>query len=399
MNVKIKEGNLEGKIKAHPSKSYAHRYLIGCALSKGGFVKNIEYSDDIIATLDSLEALGFTFIRRFDSIEFLSFRKVSGIPVLNCNESGSTLRFLIPTALTMYNEVKFVGTERLVARGIEEYEKAFKKLGVKFIKDKTSIMVKGELKSSEFHLEGNISSQYISGLLFALPLLDGDSKIIIDKSIESAPYVDITIDCIKRFGIDIALNSNEFIVKGNQTYAKYECIVEGDYSNAAFIDAFNYLGSKVEIEGLNPYSYQGDKVYLEYFKELSEGFATIDIKDSIDLGPVLFVFASLNHGAKFIGTKRLELKESNRIKDLEVEMNKLGVTFSIKDDEVTVSKINTKLKEVEFDSHNDHRVLMSLSLYSSIMNIKIANSECVKKSNPNFFIDLLKLKKGVEFYE
>ena len=398
MNVKIAEGNLEGKIKAHPSKSYAHRYLIACALSKGGFVKNIEYSDDIIATLDSLEALGFSFIRRFDSIEFLSFRKATGVPVLNCNESGSTLRFLIPIALTIYDEVKFSGTERLIARGISEYEKAFKS-EIEFIKDKTSITVKGALKPSEFHLNGNISSQYISGLLFALPLLDGDSKIIIDKSIESAPYVDITIDVIKRFGIDIVLNSQEFIIKGNQSYLKYECIVEGDYSNAAFIDAFNYLGSNVEIEGLNPYSYQGDKKYLEYFKLLSEDFQTIDIKDSIDLGPVLFVFASLNHGAKFIGTKRLEIKESNRIKDLEVEMNKLGVTFVVKDDEVTVSKINTKVKEVEFDSHNDHRVLMSLSLYSSLMNVKITNCECVKKSNPNFFIDLLKLKKGVEFYE
>ncbi len=398
MNVKITQGNLEGKIKAHPSKSYAHRYLIGCALSKGGFVKNIEYSDDIIATLNSLEALGFSFIRRFDSIEFLSFKKVNGIPVLDCNESGSTLRFLIPIALTIYNEVKFIGTERLIKRVIEEYEKAFKS-EIKFTKDNTSITAKGILKPGEFHLDGNISSQYISGLLFALPLLDGDSKIIIDKSIESAPYVDITIDVIKRFGIDIALNSQEFIIKGNQTYAKYECIVEGDYSNAAFIDAFNYLGSKVEIEGLNPYSYQGDKKYLEFFKLLSEGFQTIDIKDSIDLGPVLFVFASLNHGARFIGTKRLEIKESNRIKDLEVEMNKIGVTFEIKNDEVTVSKINTIVKEVEFDSHNDHRVLMSLSLYSSIMNVKITNSDCVKKSNPNFFIDLLKLKKGVEFYE
>ncbi len=398
MNVKLAQGNLEGKIKAHPSKSYAHRYLIGCALSKGGFVKNIEYSDDIIATLNSLEALGFSFIRRFDSIEFLSFKKVSGIPVLDCNESGSTLRFLIPIALTIYNEVKFTGTERLIKRGIEEYEKAFKS-EIEFTKDNTSITVKGTLKPKEFHLDGNISSQYISGLLFALPLLDGDSKIVIDKSIESAPYVDITIDVIKRFGIDIALNSQEFIIKGNQTYAKYECIVEGDYSNAAFIDAFNYLGSKVEIEGLNPYSYQGDKKYLEFFKLLSEGFQTIDIKDSIDLGPVLFVFASLNHGARFIGTKRLEIKESNRIKDLEVEMNKIGVTFEIKNDEVTVSKINTIVKEVEFDSHNDHRVLMSLSLYSSIMNVKITNSDCVKKSNPNFFIDLLKLKKGVEFYE
>ena len=399
MNVKIAKGNLEGKIKAHPSKSYAHRYLIACALSKGGFVKNIEYSDDIIATLDSLEALGFSFIRRFDSIEFLTFRKVTGVPVLNCNESGSTLRFLIPIALTIYDEVKFTGTERLIARGISEYEKAFKNSGIKFTKDKTSITAKGKLTSGEFHLDGNISSQYISGLLFALPTLDGDSKIIIEKSIESRPYVDITIDCIKRFGIEIALNSQEFIIKGNQTYLKYECIVEGDYSNAAFIDAFNYLGSNVEIEGLNPYSYQGDKKYLEYYKLLSEDFQTIDIKDSIDLGPVLFVFASLNHGAKFIGTKRLEIKESNRIKDLEVEMNKLGVTFVVKDDEVTVSKINTKVKEVEFDSHNDHRVLMSLSLYSSLMNVKITNSECVKKSNPNFFIDLLKLKKGVEFYE
>lgn len=398
MNVKLAQGNLEGKIKAHPSKSYAHRYLIGCALSKGGFVKNIEYSDDIIATLNSLEALGFSFIRRFDSIEFLSFKKVNEIPVLDCNESGSTLRFLIPIALTIYNEVKFTGTERLIKRGIEEYEKAFKS-EIEFLKDKTSITVNGTLKPKEFHLDGNISSQYISGLLFALPLLDGDSKIIIDKSIESAPYVDITIDVIKKFGIDISLNSQEFIIKGNQTYAKYECIVEGDYSNAAFIDAFNYLGSKVEIEGLNPYSYQGDKKYLEFFKLLSEEFQTIDIKDSIDLGPVLFVFASLNHGAKFIGTKRLEIKESNRIKDLEVEMNKLGVTFEIKDDEVTVSKINTKVKEVEFDSHNDHRVLMSLSLYSSIINVKITNSDCVKKSNPYFFIDLLKLKKGVEFYE
>ena len=368
----FKKGTLNGTITVPPSKSYAHRYLIGEALSAEGKVTNIDYSLDIDATISCLESLGVSFIKRFDSIEFLGMNTKNTFPIFNAYESATTLRFFIPISLVYYDHVKFIGTEKLMERGISEYEKSFKDKGIKIIKGKDYIELNGSLKSGVYSLKGDTSSQFISGLLFALPLLCGDSRI------------------------DILFEANSFFINGNQSYKACYPRVEGDYSNASFIDAFNYLGSTITLEGLNKTSLQGDIEYSNFFNKLNESYEEIDIKNNIDLGPVLIVFSALKHGAKLTGTRRLKYKESRRDEALAIELKKIGINIIINEDSIDVPKYNGNYEYMEFDSHNDHRVLMSLSLLYSVMDIKINNTECVNKSYPNYFKDLIKLGMNIE---
>lgn len=395
MNAIIKKGLPSGKVTVPPSKSYAHRFLISAALSKSGMVRNIDYNNDIVATLESLKALGFMFIKRFDSIEFIGFNKEKDVPILNAYESASTLRFLIPVALTLYNHIIFKGSEKLFKRGLDVYEDLFKEMNIEMIKKEEEIELIGSFKSGNFKIKGDISSQYFTGLFFALPLMNERSEIEVLGKIESKPYIDLTIYVLNKHGIDIKYDNNKYIIDGFQSYSSFDAYIEGDMSNAAFIDAFNYLGGEVELIGLNTFSLQGDYLYKYDFEEIVKGNATIDIRDTIDLGPILFAFSSLFGGAHFKGTKRLEIKESNRAKAMKDELKKVGIDLDIKDDEVIV-KGELKAKDgVIFDSHNDHRILMALSILSSKMDIKITNIECVNKSYPAFFNDLKRLNMVV----
>ena len=391
MIVTIKKGTLNGKIKVPPSKSYAHRYLIGEALSLKGKVSNIDYSKDIEATISCLKSLGISFIKRFDSIEFLGMDKTSASYTFDCLESASTLRFFIPISLVFTNHAKFIGTQKLIERGISEYESSFIDKGIKIKKGFNYIELDGSLKPGIYTLNGNVSSQFISGLLFSLPLLNGDSRIDIVGELESFPYVKMTMDVLKKYGIDILFEANSFFINGGQKYTETYPIIEGDYSNAAFLDAYNYLGSNIELEGLNKTSIQGDTKYKDFFDGLNESYKEINIKNNIDLGPVLIAFSSLKNGAKLIGTKRLKIKESRRDEAMMVELKKIGIDIKILDDSIIIPKYNGNHKYIEFDSHNDHRVLMSLCLFSSLMDVKIINAECINKSYPNFFNDLIKL--------
>lgn len=399
MNVLLKKGVLNGIISAPPSKSYSHRYLIASLLSNDKCeVSSLFFSDDIKATLSCVESFGGKYEILDDKvIIYGNNNNYIKNPVFNCNESGSTLRFLIPIALSKYDNVTFVGTERLISRGIDIYEKIFNFQNIQIIKTNTSINFKGKLKSGTFNVDGSISSQYITGLLFALPLLNGDSIINIIPPINSKEYIEMTLDVLNKFNIKYERNNNTIKIFGNQKYIGINSIIEGDYSNSAFLDAFNYLSCNVKINNLNPYSLQGDKVYIDYFNKLNKDYYELDISNCIDLGPVLFAFAALNHGGKFTGTSRLKIKESNRDLAMKEELAKVGVEVIVNDNDVIVNKSLLHKPLVPFDSHNDHRIVMALSLFLTQFDIQINNANAINKSYPYYFKDLEKLGVDVTY--
>lgn len=389
MKKRINISTASGTVIAPPSKSYAHRILISAALSEQDCtINNVELSNDVIATLNCLNALGISY--EYDE-EFRSlslYNNLNKKDVFDCIESGSTLRFMIPIALVKNGYAKFIGTKRLLERGLGIYEEIFDLQGIKYIKDETSIIVTGSLIPGIYKVLGNVSSQFISGLLFSLPLLDGDSVIEIIPPIESINYIKITIDVLKKFGIMIEddLSNNRLYIKGHQKYLGINTFVEGDYSNAAFLDAFNYLDGSVTVNGLNEESLQGDKIYQTYFKMLNDlDMPTIDISNAIDLGPILFVMAALKNGAKFTGTKRLQIKESDRVKCVCDELSKFGVRTVIGDNYCIIYKDELSKPDCEISSHNDHRLVMAFTVMLSKFGGIIDNIEAVNKSFPTFF--------------
>ena len=404
MTANIKASVASGNIEIITSKSYAHRLLIAAALTnEESVIEKVYLSNDVTATLNCIKALGREVIiedMNNESKKIIIRNNDCIMPnelVFDCFESGSTLRFFIPIALTLGKKVTFKGTKKLLSRGLEPYFDICCKQNIKVIQKDEEITFIGTLQSGDFFIPGNISSQFITGLLFACSMLDGDSRISLTTHLESKNYVDITLDVLKKANIDIAFNQNTYYIKGGQKYSLKHSVVEGDYSNAAFFDALNYLGGNVRINGLNDSSYQGDKVYQKHFKDLSQGFCTIDLKDCIDLGPILFCFAGINHGATFINTNRLKIKESNRINDLQKELIKLGIEVIELDNQVTVKKKVEKTINPVLDGSNDHRIVMALSVLLTTCGGRISGIEAVKKSYPNFFEDLIKLGIEVEY--
>ena len=394
----INKSIASGQVQAPPSKSYAHRLLIGAALCDNDVVvENIELSNDIIATIKCITSLGKKVI--YDEISRTITITKGGTEnnLFDCNESGSTLRFFIPIVLALKQKGLFIGTKRLMERGLGIYEEIFNTLGIKYEKSLESIEVFGSLVPYRYLVKGNISSQFITGLLFSLPLLDGDSIIEIIPPVESVNYINITLDVLRKFGIkiDADLEKNIIYIKGNQKYSGNKYIVEGDYSNAAFLDVYNYIGGNVKVVGLNEDSLQGDKVYKKYFEILNnENYPTIDIKDSIDLGPILFTFAAIKNGATITGIKRLAIKESNRIVDVLSELEKFGVTFEIEEDKVKINKCKLHKPTKTLNSHNDHRITMSLVAILSLFGGEIEGTNSVNKSYPTYFSTIKDL--GIE---
>lgn len=400
MKVQIVPSVAKGVIKAQPSKSYAHRLLIAAALSnEESIIKNVVLSNDIKATIDCIRALGKTVeiiddeikIKNNNSFDISSQDEI----VFNCLESGSTLRFFIPIALLLDKKVTFTGSKKLLSRGIKIYEDICEKQNITIIKEENKISFIGKLNSDNFQVDGNISSQFISGLLFALPLLDEDSCINIITPLESKNYIDITIDVLQLAGIIIdRKDENSYYIIGNQKYKSLNCAVEGDYSNSAFLEVLNYLNGEVEITGLNKNSYQGDKKYQELFKQLNEKYVECDIKNCIDLGPILFCFASLKHGGCFTGVNRLRIKESDRILDIKEELEKFNVIVNDENDKVIINNQNIEKPNCLLFGKNDHRIVMALAIMLTVYGGSIEGAEAINKSYPNFFEDLKSL--GIE---
>lgn len=395
----VEKSTAQGKCWAPPSKSMAHRYLIATALSgQKATVKNIDFSQDIKATLNCLSAMGIDYSVNKNSIDFSGNNKniTEEQITFDCNESGSTLRFFIPIAMHFVPKAKFLGSYTLIHRPMTVYEDICKNQGINFSVTEEGIFTDGKLFADEFIIPGNISSQFITGLLFILPLLKGDSVIKIKNKFESRSYVDMTLFVLNEFGIKVKwLNKKTLLIPGNQKYNAIESTVEGDYSNAAFFEAFNTVNGSVAVEGLREDSLQGDKVYTDYYKQLCEKKAKVDISNCPDLGPILFVVASLHHGGIFKGTKRLQIKESNRGIVMQEELSKFGVDMKVYKNKIIINKSDIHEPNQTVNGHNDHRIVMSMVTMLTQTGGKIEGIGAVRKSLPDYFIRIKEL--GIKF--
>lgn len=401
MKVKILPSKTSGEVSAPPSKSFAHRYLIGSVLSRGKCViKNIADSDDISATLSCIEQLGGSVTKDGNTVTVIPTKeKQIENAVFDCKESGSTLRFFIPVVLaTGAKNCTFSGSERLLARGIKEYEKLFENSDVKINSDEKSIEVNGTLSAGNYEISGEVSSQYTTGMLFALSVLDGKSTLKITGNVESRAYVDMTIKVLKDFGADIAEpEKNYFEINGKGRLSPGEFTVEGDWSNAAFLIALSRLLGRISVSGLNENSVQGDRFSSVAFDALDGENAEIDLKDCPDLAPILFSYAAYKNGGKFINTRRLRVKESDRANVMAEELEKFGANVKVYENSVEIEKTQLKPPIAPLCGHNDHRIVMALSVLAAVFGAEIDGAEAVNKSYPDFF-RVIK-KAGVNVYE
>ena len=398
MIATFKPCRLSGTIDAPPSKSMAHRFLIGAALSgKICTLSGVDYSEDILATIDCLKALGadITIAENQVTVNPAGFMQAEN-PVLNCRESGSTLRFFLPIALCLQRPVVLQGSRRLLERPLDVYEDICTDRGFSFQKEESAVTVCGNLSGGNYRLRGDISSQFISGLMFALVYRNVKSTIKILPPFESRSYVNLTISALQSFGANVQFSAPDTIEIAPSQLHAFQGSIEGDYSNAAFLDAFNYLSSDIDIENLHTGSLQGDKLYPVYFQQICDGSPVIDISDCPDLGPVLIALAALKGGATLIGTDRLKVKESDRGLAMHQELKKLGGGLILGENSITVPKQNLQYRGKILSGHNDHRIVMALSVILATLGGSIEGVQAVRKSYPDFFDDIQKLGADVE---
>ena len=400
MQVEIKPSVLHGTVTAPPSKSMAHRLLIGAGLSEGeSIVRRLAFSEDVKATIDCLTALGAEIKLDGDTafVKGTDARKGIGkTAVLRCNECGSTLRFFTPLCMLSGEERMLTGSPYLMTRPMDVYERIACEQGIRFERASDHLTVQGTLQSGAYEVAGNISSQFISGLLFALPLLNGDSEIHLLPPVESKPYIDMTVAALEEFGVSVDQTDRNYLISGDQYYHPADVTVEGDYSNAAFFEALNYAGSSVRIEGLRENTLQGDSVYKILFKNIKDGIDPIDIADCPDLGPILFAAAALHGGARFTGTRRLRIKESDRANAMRQELQKLGIDVEVGENEVIVRGGTLRQPTEVLSAHGDHRIVMALSVLLTVTGGVIDGAQAVNKSFPDFFEKLQKLGAEVQ---
>lgn len=395
MKIKIYKGKASGKVEAPPSKSMAHRLLIAAAMCEGvSTVRRVPDCEDVLATLDCLNALGVKTERCGEDIKVygIDFTVAKATSPLPCRESGSTMRFMIPIALLSGNTVSLTAKSGLLARPMTVYEDIAKSHSLLFEKNSDGYTVRGPLAPGEYSLPGNVSSQFITGLIFALSALGSDSRIKITTELESRSYLELTRAALASFGVRVIWEDERTLyIPGDQHFLPTDVTVEGDFSGAAFLLALNHLGSGVEVLSLNSDSLQGDRVAEELFSRLHEKDAEIDISDCPDLGPVLFALAAAKSGATFTGTRRLRIKESDRAAAMAEELSKLGIKVSVSDNTVTVVGGTLTAPKEEICAHNDHRIVMSLAVLLTLTGGTISGIEAINKSYPDFFTHLTSL--------
>ena len=395
MKVTINKSVAKGSIKAPPSKSMAHRLLICAALTPKSEIKNIDFSEDILATLDCLKALGASVETNGDCVNTgnLNPFDIEENTVLYCRESGSTLRFLLPLCMLSGKRVILKGSQRLLERPLSVYEDICRKCGILFENDGKEITVCGKLKSGNYDISGEISSQFITGMMFALSLMKEKSQITVKGGFESRSYCDLTADAINSFGGKIYEKNNIYYIE-SADFSSFNTAVEGDWSNGAYLEVFGIKENTVTVTGLNKNSFQGDKVYRKMFSELKSKPQEFDLSNCPDLAPVMFSAAAVLSGAKFCGTKRLKLKESDRAKAMAEELLKFGIETVIGENTVEIKKGVLKKPEEPLYGHNDHRIVMALSFLLSITGGEIEGAQAVNKSFPLFFEKIKSL--GIE---
>lgn len=420
MRARITPAKIDsGNITIPPSKSLAHRAIICACLAPGrSVISNIDYSVDIRATIEGMRHLGASIKEDKDTlfIDGIETFQYDG-DVVNCHESGSTLRFFLPLFSLTGKRATFSGSKRLIERPQNVYEMLFQEQGIDFVRTYPNIIIDGRLKPGELTLKGNVSSQFITGLLFALPLLEADSIIHIEPPFESRSYVDLTIQMLKRFQIIVEYeDAYTLAIKGNQQYQPTDVLVEGDYSQLVFWASLGVLNHSVETHGLDLHSLQGDKKTIDIFQSMNAGIkvlddgyqfcpgtlngTVIDLNDCPDLGPMLFALATQANGkTTFQNAGRLRIKESDRIEAMETELKKLGCSISSTFGTVTITGPVKLQGNVTLHGHNDHRIVMALSILATIADepITIDDAQAISKSYPGFFKDLASCGIFIEF--
>ncbi len=409
MEMRCTPAILSGKIKAISSKSHAHRVLICSALASEPTKINCNIlSKDITATVECLKMLGAE-IKTEENTLFVNPQKLSEKAEIDCGESGSTLRFLLPVVSALGIDTTINAHGRLPERPLSPLKEELEKKGVVFETDNEfPLHITGNLQSGEYELAGNVSSQFVSGLLFALPLLDGDSKIKLIPPVESKSYIDMTVATLRDFGILIEETENTYIIKGNQKYiSPKEITIEGDWSNSAFFLCAGALSKDgVTVSGLNINSTQGDKKILDILKRMGASVEVNDDEITVkknklmgtmvnggdipDLVPIVSVMGAMcDKGVTHIvNASRLRLKESDRIATTEALLTKVGAAVSETDDGLVIWGENDLIGG-RVEGANDHRIVMSAAILSCLcaLPVDIVGAEAVEKSYPHFFKD------------
>jgi len=398
MDICIKPSLLSGRVEIPASKSCAHRAIICASLAEGSSViRGVTMSKDIEATIGAMSALGAEITVSGSTVTVNGISSSTKKAVVDCNESGSTLRFVIPIAAALGIEAEFFGRGRLPERPIDIYSRELGRKGISFLTEKMPYRIAGRLEGGRYEIEGDVSSQFVTGLLFALPLLDEDSELMLTSHLESRPYVDITIDILKRFGIAVDETENGFRICGGQKYIPHDEKIEGDYSQAAFFFVANALGSDIEIGNLSAESVQGDRRILDIIRDMSIGGSLgsfrADCSDIPDLVPVLAVLGAFGSGESVIyNAKRLRIKESDRLATTAAMLNELGGDVRVTDDGLIITPTGAMHGGV-ISSAGDHRIVMAAAVAATRTDgeVIIKGAEAAEKSYPDFFRDYIDL--------
>lgn len=413
MTRTVQSAVLSGTVNIPPSKSLSHRAVLAAALAEGeSVIENLVFSEDIEATCAAITGLGVQVSRGKDSLRILGRGKLE-IPAspLQCRESGSTLRFLIPFAGLVEGPVVFTGEGKLVTRPLDPYFELFNQQGIRYHYDgRLPLLVEGQLKADVFKMPGNISSQFVTGLMYVLPLLDGDSEIVLTSPLESRDYVELTIQVLERFGIRIeTVTPEHYRIQGNQHYRPARYRVEGDYSQSAFWIAAGLMGNGLDLADLAQDTRQGDKRILDIAEAMGGNLSwdsgilkvsptkthgtVVDASQCPDLVPIVATLAAVSSGeTHIINAGRVRIKESDRLKAICTELNKLGACI-VEEPEGLVIKGVDRLSSGSVEGWNDHRIVMSLAVAAMKCDgpVTIEGSEAVRKSYPHFFEDFTAL--------
>ena len=388
MDIQLQPTRLSGTVTPPASKSMTHRAVLALLLSEGtGSITNASVSQDITATKQCAAALR-------------AQAEPGVLPRLDCGESGSTLRFLIPVVLALWNGGIFTGHGRLMQRPQQPYFDIFREQGISWTQTADALTVQGTLHPGTFRLPGNVSSQFVTGLLYALPLLDGESVIEVTSPLESRSYVDMTLEMLHRFGIQVFVEADgqRFRVPGKQIYHAQTVTIESDWSQAAFWYAALALGSTLDLQGLSLTSAQGDAVVRTHFTRLNRpGDVTIDVSDCPDLLPPLAVMAAVRQGTTFfVNAARLRLKESDRLTTTAAMLRALGGAAQELPDGLTVQGLSA-LRGGTVDGANDHRIVMAAAIAATACHepVTILGAQAVEKSYPTFWSEYERLGGAV----
>jgi len=394
MDITIMPGRLSGGVRAIPSKSQAHRLLI-CAAFADAPTRLVcpETNRDIEATAQCLNALGAGIVRTEDGYAVSPIADFPETAVLNCHDSGSTLRFLLPVAGAMGVDATFLLEGRLPQRPLSPLWEQMERMGCTLSRPTAdTIRCRGRLTAGQYTIDGGVSSQFVTGLLLAAALLPGKSQITLTGTVESKPYIRMTQQAMAVFGRESA----HFVISGGQPFHSPGTVcVEGDWSNGAFFLAARALGNAVSVEGLSPDSAQGDRAADVLLPALEENI-TIPAGDIPDLVPILCVVAACKKGARFTHIRRLRLKESDRVASVIAMLRALGGRAAADENTLTVS--GTGLTGGTVDSANDHRIAMSAAIAATVCRdpVRILGAECVEKSYPRFFAEYARLGGNYE---